>query len=138
MSYNYNESKTVLRAEIPHLKGVDTTEAYKYFKRLLGEADDFDEWEDENEIDYFVYEALFHKYVPVASYGDGDMIIWGIDCILAYKDDHGNCKGKDIYSLAELKSYAEEMAKKFDVNPDKVKLLSYTWYNGVEEPIRFE
>lgn len=134
---SYNESKTVLRAEIPMLRGKSIHEAYEYFSPLLGKPDDVDEWD--GKVELFRYMNSKHDYVPVEKHVSGKTndTRWGVDYILAYANDYGDKKGKANHSLKELQSIAEEMAKKFEINPENCRLVSYTWYNGSEEPIEF-
>lgn len=136
---SYNESKTVLRVEIPHLKGKGMKEAYEYFYPILGEPDDLDEWD--GEIEYFSYYEKNHRFVPVDEYSygrDATNDRWGVDLILSYGNDYGDCNGKANHSLGELRQLAEEMAEKFNVDPDTCRVVSYTWYNGGDEPREFE
>lgn len=135
---SYNESKTVLRAELPMLRGKNIHEAYEYFSPLLGKADYVDEWD--GKVEFFRYMDSKHDYVPVEKNVSGKASDkrWGIDYILAYANDYGDKKGKANHSLRELQSIAEEMAKKFEINPEDCRIVSYTWYNGSEEPIEFE
>lgn len=132
-----NESKTVLRAEIPSLRGKDRGEVYKYFKPIIGEADDVDEFE--GIIDYFHYDERNHDFVPVfeMSYGRGRDDKVGVDYILKYENDYGFRRGKVNHSIGELKKLSEMVGEKFNVSPDTVRIVSYTWYNGSDEPIIF-
>ena len=135
---SYNETKSVLRAEIPQLKGKSRTEALEYFRQILGEPDDVDIWD--GEVDFFEYEEKNHTYIPVEeySYGKTDDDRWGGDLILAYSNDYGVEEGDMNYSLEELSVLADKMARKFNINPKNIRLLSYTWYNGSDEPRFFE
>lgn len=135
---SYNESKTVLRVEIPELRGKSNKEAYEYFLPILGEPDDIDEWE--GEVEYFSYYEKNHKFVPVSenSYSrNAANDKWGVDLILAYGNDYNETIGEANHSLGELQNLAQEMAEKFNIDPSRCKVVSYTWYNGGDEPIDF-
>jgi hypothetical protein len=132
------EYKTVIRAEIPVLNGKGMTEAYAYFQPILGEADYLDEWD--GEVEYFQYEEMKNDFVPVFeySYGKTDNKRIGVDYILSYSNDYGSSKGKTNFSFEELAKLAEVIAEKFDIDPKKCRLVSYSWYNGGDEPVEFE
>jgi hypothetical protein len=136
---SYNESKTVIRVEIPHLRGKGNKEAYEFFYPILGEPDDVDEWD--GEIEYFSYYEKNHRFIPVSEYSYGRNAAndrWGVDLIIAYDNDYNEGKGRANHSLQELNELAGEMAEKFNVDPNRCRLVSYTWYNGGDEPIEFE
>lgn len=136
---SYNESKTVLRVEIPHLRGKSNKEAYEYFLPILGEPDDVDEWE--GEVEYFSYYEKNHRFVPVSecSYGrNAANDKWGVDLILAYGNDYNENIGDANHSLGELHKLSLELADKFNIDPNTCRVVSYTWYNGGDEPIEFD
>lgn len=127
-----NESKTVLRAEFPRLKGKSANEVYPFYKKLLGEPSDIDEWR--GEVDWFEYEG---KYQPVHDY-ENDR--WGIDLILRHESDYETYIEMESngFTLDEFHKLAHEMSLRFEVDKYRIKLMSYTWYNGADEPIKFE
>ncbi len=63
---------------------------------------------------------------------------WGVDYILRYFNDYGDEKGRSNHSIKELMDAANMLAEKFNVNPNTCRLVSYSWYNGTDEPIEFE
>ena len=134
---SYNESKTVLRFEIPHLRGKSCGEVYEYFKPIIGEADEVDEWN--GEIDYFHYER-HRPLIPVfeMTYDKSKDDKVGVDYILCYENDYGKRQGKANHSIAELTELSEKVAKKFGLDASMGRVVSYTWYNGGDEPIYFE
>lgn len=133
-----NETKKVLRVEIPWLRGKGYNEAYKYFRSILGPADEVDQ--DKNETYYFYYEPNSHYYVPVKEYSERNTnnYRWGIDIILYEKNDYGEVIGKKDYSPQEIQISAAEMAEKFGVSPCDCKIYEYSWYNATDEPIIFD
>jgi len=126
------ESKVVLRAELPELKGKSRNEVYPVFVNLIGEADDIDEYE--GEIEYFQYEG---EIQPVYDY---DSKRWGIDHVLHHESDYRTyikMKSNGL-SLKEFDELASQMEEKFGIDKSKVRLISYSWYNGGDEPINFD
>lgn len=126
------ESKMTLRVEIESLKGNTYEEAYPYFKAFLGEADDVDEWE--GKVEYFSYDKSDNLIVPVLQHKDKR---WGIDYILDYHYDGRSKVGKESYTLLEIDIIASKLSKTFSVNKDDIRLVSYEWYNGGDEPVSF-
>lgn len=123
----------VLRAEFPELKGKTKTEVFPIYKNLLGEPDEVDEYD--GEVDYFRYDND-KKYRPAYQYKGKR---WGIDLTLHHESDYKTyveLKTNGI-SLGEFETLAEEMAQKFGVDKSQIRLISYTWYNGVDEPVFF-
>jgi len=127
-----NESKTVLRAEFPQLQGKTTNEVYPFYLEILGKPNEIDEYDDE--VGYFSYEG---KYQPAYDY---DSKKWGIDLVLHHESDYNTYIKQETngLSLKEFDTLAKSMTDVFGVDKDKVRLISYTWYNGSEEPISFE
>jgi len=126
------EDKTVLRVEIPRLSGINKTEAFNYFKKILGEPNDIDN--DEKEVYYFEYNGRFQ---PVY---DSNNKKWGIDLVLAHKSTYKTYIQFDYKKGITLKEFgllADELCQKFDIKKEDVKLLSFSWYNGGAEPISF-
>lgn len=126
------ESKMLLRVEIEELKGDTVDVAYAYFKAFLGEADDVDVWE--GKIEYFSYDEEKHDMIPVRMY-DGNR--WGIDYILNYYYDGNKRKGKNEYTLEEIIEVSKRLSRLFRVKLESIKLHSYEWYNGADEPVKF-
>lgn len=126
-----NETKIVLRAEIPRLKGKTMTEVYPFYLEILGEPNDLDEYD--GEIEYFEYDG---KYQPAHDYDSGR---WGIDLVLHHKSDYKTYIEMESNGLTldEFHKLAHEMSLKFTIDKYKVRLISYTWYNGADEPIKF-
>jgi hypothetical protein len=126
-----NESKIVLRAEFPHLQGKSRTEVYPYYLEILGEPKEVDEYD--GEVDYFRYEG---KYQPAHDY-EGNR--WGVDLVLHHESDYTTYiewKSNGL-SLDEFDQLANSMSQVFGVDKKLVRLPSYTWYNGADEPIKF-
>lgn len=127
-----NETKIVLRAEFPELKGKSKTEVYPFYQKILGEPDEIDMYD--GEVDYFSYEG---KYQPCHNYYQNR---WGIDLVLHHESDYKvyiQMESNGI-SLDEFKKLADEMSKKFGVDKNEIRLMTYTWYNGTDEPIYFK
>lgn len=130
---SFDVYKTVIRGEIPSLQGFNKTNAYNYFKKILGEANDIDEYD--NEIDYFEYQG---EFIPVYDYNNKK---WGVDLVLSHKTSSKTYiksqydKGINIKEFNEL---TEKLISKFpEIDKTKVKYINYTWYNSTEEPIYF-
>jgi hypothetical protein len=135
---SFNETKTVVRVEIPELYGKSKTELYYYFKSILGESSYVDEWE--GEVEYFSYDEEEFEIVPVHQYNretESNVGKVGVDYILSYKTDYYAGKGKDGFTFKELNEIGQILEDKFGIDPENCKLFSYTWYNGADEPIKF-
>lgn len=129
---NCMESKMALRVEIESLKGNSYDDAYAYFKAFLGEADDLEEWE--GKIEYFNYDESKHEIVPALQYKG---VRWGIDYILDYHYDGERKNGKSSYSMSEIAAMVKKISIMLNVSCDNIKLVSYEWYNGGDEPVEF-
>jgi hypothetical protein len=127
-----NESKTVLRAEFPRLKGKSRIEVYPFYLELLGEPDYKDEYD--GVVEYFEYKG---KYQPAYDY---DTKRWGIDLVLHHESDYSTYIEMESNGLTldEFHKLAHEMSLKFEIDKYRVRLISYTWYNGSDEPIKFD
>jgi hypothetical protein len=128
------ERKTTLRMEIPSLQGKDYTEAFEYFRNILGEPEELDLDEETGEVYYFSYEG---KFQPVYDYSNKK---WGADLILYHSSDYKVYVSSDYergVTLKEFNMLADELVGKFGGNKEDIKLLSYEWYNGGDEPVRF-
>jgi hypothetical protein len=130
---SYNETKAVLRVEIPELKGKSYNELYQYFKDKIGEPSDV--YKDGDYVEWFAYDERLCDIVPVIQYSTKRV---GVDYILSYSTDFEEDHRKSSYTLEELNKYATILAEKFGVEPNKCRLFFYTWYNGADEPIEFE
>jgi hypothetical protein len=125
------EWKTVIRAEIPSLRYENKNTAYDYFKKILGDASDVEDYD--GEIEWFEYEG---ELQPVYDY---DTKKWGIDLVLEHKSDyktyvHSVCDNG--VTLNEFQTFADRLIKKFpEVNIETIRFISYDWYNGGDEPI---
>ena len=121
----------MLRVEITSLKGKSKSEALKFFRGILGEPSEIDEWDDE--IDYFPYEGRIR---PCHDYSSER---WGVEYILLHESDYNVYVEMDNIgaTLEEISEIAEKLENMFNVNKDDVKLIYYTWYNGSDEPIKF-
>lgn len=131
-------TKTSLRAEIPALRGKSISEAYTFFQPIVGEPDDIDH--DEGVVDFFVYEGEKHRFAPVKGLRDksGEDNRWGIETVLSFENGYGVKFGKSVHSLLELSAIGKELIEKFGVREEDIRLYSYTYYTGADEPIKFE
>jgi hypothetical protein len=127
-----NITKIVLRAEFPHLQGKSRNEVYPFYLDILGEPSDIDEYD--GKVDYFEYEG---KYQPVHDY-DNDR--WGIDLILHHESDYKTYieMNSNGLTLDEFNKLANSMSQAFCVDKYKIRIISYSWYSGADEPIRFD
>ena len=134
MSENY--STAAIRAPIPCLKGKTRTEACAYFVERLGEPLEKDET-DEGEIDYFSYEPKDkedrEKYWNAIEDDDGE---FGVELVLFRCPE---CDApSSVVTIQEMNQFIEDVkGKGFDIDEDRVGFFTYTWYNGVDEPIEF-
>lgn len=131
-------TKTALRAEIPALKGKTIAEAYAFFQPIVGEPDDIDH--EEGTVDFFVYEGEKHRIAPVKGLSDksGEENRWGIETILSYENGYGKEFGKEVHTLQELAVIGKEFIEVFGAKEEDIRLYSYTYYTGADEPIKFE
>ncbi|MBG9549752.1 hypothetical protein [Cytobacillus firmus] len=127
-----NEKKVVLRAEFPQLQGKNRTEVFPFYKEILGVPSELDEYE--GEVEYFEYEG---KYQSAYDYNNKR---WGIDWVLHHESDYKTYieMRTNGVSLGDFEKMASAMSQIFGVDKSKVRLISYTWYNGVDEPIKFD
>jgi hypothetical protein len=127
-----DEFKTVIRAELKELEGKSKNAVYDYFKNLIGEAEDVDAYDD-GIIEWFNYGDDAGNFCPVQSYKNKQ---WGVDYVLSHTDDYGD-RSKVNLSIEEIKDYCKLLIDKFGVKESDCKLVSYSWYNGSDEPIVF-
>lgn len=148
-------TKVCYRFPIPHLDGASVTEAYKFFSSSLGEAGDVVyRGDDNNEILYFEYDAkglAYEKVIPEEFISFVNPVLddngtWGIETIISImrlegdkyngfqpgvlSGEEGVNLFKVVHGLVNL-GFTEEMV-------NNGKIYSYTWYNGVDEPIYFK
>lgn len=124
------ESKLVFRCELPELHGMSHGEVLPYFAERMGDPSYIAE--NDGVINYFEYEGNLQ---PVYDY---DNNIWGIDYIAGQVNEN---EYEDLYislSMGEIEMIFAELYGLFGVNEDDVRLVSYSWYNGADEPISFD
>lgn len=118
------EFKCAVRAEIKSLRGRNRTEAYNYFSAILGDADDLMSWE--GKVEEFSYNGDYQpgeEYSPRKASNDG----WFVDRIIK--------AGESLYlTIDQLEQIIEDMITKFQVNREDIMIVSYSWYNGSDEP----
>jgi len=131
------ESKCGYRVPIESLRGKNWTEALAYFRELIGEPEDVDEYE--GEVQYFTYaDDAKYRACPEESHGEYESKNdgWFIDMNLdsGYGEDHS-----DLHlTFGEIEKTVLELSEKFGVNKDDIMVFGYSWYNGVEEPGRMK
>ena len=128
-----DEFKTVIRSELKELHKKSKTQVYEYFKNLIGEAEDVDIYED-GTVEWFHYEDNAGDFCPVQSYRTGQ---WGVDYVLSHTDDYSDARSNVNLSIEEIRQYCRLLEDKFGVSEENCKLVSYSWYNGADEPIKF-
>jgi hypothetical protein len=135
------EFKTVLRAKLPHI--TSTREHLKFLKAKLGEPtfiEDDSETGDEEDEGY-----LWFKFDPRKSYRDpvhepfyeavSDGKTYGVELVLRASADYPN----DVaFTVASLKDMIESAALVWGIHADLWVLHTYGWYNGGDEPIKWE
>nr|WP_156736351.1 hypothetical protein [Mycobacterium sp. E3298] len=128
---SHTEYKTVIRAKIEGLEGKSKNEVYEFFKDILGEAKWIDEYD--GEIERFSYEDKPGNFVAIQEYKSKQ---WGVDYILAHGSDYSD--GSDVnLSMEEIGGCCRLLNEKFGVKESECRLVSYSWYNGGDEPINF-
>lgn len=134
-----NESKSVLRVEIPSLEGKSSDEVYEFFRNYLGEAEELDEYE--GFVEFFLYRDRSVMPVRGYSYTNNDLNKterWGVEYVF-----HHDPNGYDLESylrISDIESAWEELVEIFTeevISKDDMVLCNYTWYNGVDEPVEF-
>jgi hypothetical protein len=120
------EYKTVVRLPLPALDGKTDVEALEFFRKKIGEPT-YADTPDENGGMFFEYED--GTYRPVY---DCEVKRWGVDKVLAHETE------EPVFFIrmttTRLVEVEREMRDKFDTHGN-VFFLSYSWYNGVDEPI---
>ena len=149
-------TKVCYRFPIPHLEGASVTEAYKFFSSFLGEASDIDykDYDTKTEVLNFSYEvsSLYYKKVNPTEFKSfiepirGMNGKWGAEVIISIMSlDSYNCaglqpevvSGKQGIDFTKIVNGLENLGFRMDTTLNG-KIYSYTWYNGVDEPISFE
>lgn len=128
------ETKTVLRAEFPALKGKSKTEAFPIYKLLLGKPDELDLSPDKTEVYHFGYDGEFQ---PSHDFRTGK---WGIDWVLYHDSGYRTYIDslKNGVSMKDLKHMIHIMHKQFGVDKDSIRMIHYEWYHGGDEPVSFD
>lgn len=120
------EYKTVVRLPLPNLDGLSTTEVLKFFREKIGEPSDVDELD--GKVEGFYYED--GEYRPIY---DHETKRWAIDKVLA-EEDESQEKDPIPMTVHKLANIEANMQIKFGTR-NKVFFLSYSWYNGENEPV---
>lgn len=129
------ESKTVLRAEIPLLRGANKNDVYLFLKNILGEPPEIDV-EDDGTVNFFRYEANpgeFQEAFELSYRGSGNQKV-GVEYVFGHKKEEDM---DERISLNVINEIAEKMTKLFQIDPDTLCIFSYSWYNGSDEPVEF-
>lgn len=119
-------SHVSIRANIPELKGKSRAEVLPFFREKIGEPTklyDDNDWYYDTEEDFIIAIQCY------------DTKEWGIDWILS-RGDPNECDDVNV-SLDYISVVQDKMLKVFPTATGFM-LCSYTWYNGVEEPITME
>lgn len=112
-----------IRAVLPELNGKTAEEVFPFFREKLGlEGDDADDvlWSSRNQQ---------KTIVPVSCYETKD---WGVEWI--FHHDYPYQIGLANVDLAYIEQVKSKILEKFPTATGFM-VCSYTWYNGVEEPI---
>jgi len=132
---SYNETKLVIRLEIKQLKDKLDHEAYLYFREIFKrEPDDIDyinfldNCDENNIVNYFYYDSSEFEIVQ-----DHDNNRWGIDYNLHCGEEYETA----IINMELIDKLVDNICNLFGVKRYECKLVSYTWYNGADEPILF-
>ena len=121
------ESKAVLRLEVESLYGKNNHEAYQILKDIIGEAEEV-YLNSDNTVDVFFYEG---KY-DVLSNDDR----WYIDLVLNRSVQWGD-EEPLVENIHTIMNKAQELSLLFNEDISKIRLVSYQWYNGVDEPVYY-
>lgn len=140
-------SKTVYRIRLKELDEKDDDSIAAYFTDLLGFPEDLESSDDGLYIDYGAveylprnYEGKFKDFLrPVVSEA-GE---WGLDLVICTTKD-GECRGWDVnvaqgWAVRSVKIRSQLfLLKRLPAGAIAAgEIHSYTWYNGVDEPICF-
>lgn len=131
------KSKCGYRVPIEFLRGKNWTEALAYFRPLIGEPEDVDEFE--GEVQYFSY-ADNAKYRGCEEDNNGEYESkndgWFIDMTL--EEDYGYESADLHLTFGEIEKNVSELSEKFGADKSEIMVFGYSWYNGVEEPGRMK
>jgi hypothetical protein len=128
---SFTEYKTVVRAKIKELNGADTRTALDFFKERIGEPEEIDEFD--GEIEWFRYKDDAGCFTPVSRNKE-----WGIDFVIAHSNAYNGDPQDVNLSLEEIEEYMKRLVLRIGVNLSDCRLVIYSWYNGVDEPIHFQ
>lgn len=140
--------KTALRLPIPSLSGRPLEDVVAYFTEFLGEPEEVDG--DENGLYYFGYPSWYEKnktrspmdFIHPVTDNKGN---WAFEILLAlsldgYNHETGLCPeclhGKPLDTRAALE-LAETLRLMGYEETAPCELVSYSWYNGGDEPVKF-
>jgi hypothetical protein len=121
------ESKTCLRVRIKPWKGFTWTKAYAKVLPILGKPNDIEEWD--GEVEHFEYTGYaFHK---IKDY-------WYVDSVI---DSNREGEVNFCETIGAIMDYSRELLDLFGLadtmEPEDVRLVSVSWYNGVDEPVEY-
>lgn len=123
------EYKMVLRAKLPHIRNRE--DHLELFHSVLGEPAEIEEYA--GKVEWFTYERWqdrgkhYPKYVNIDHDG-----VFGVECVL----QRGTPDAADFsVSLRDLRRLWNKMCKDFAIEHSDVHLHTYSWYNGVDEPV---
>ena len=126
-----NEFKSGFRVNLEFLRGKNKEEALQYFRSILGEPSDIEEYE--GKVEYFRYDG---EYQPLKEYSYGTYKTkddgWFVDKIICE-----GCDGEDLgfyVKIDYIQKTVSELMEKFKVEEKDIMIFSYTWYNGSDEP----
>jgi len=124
---SYNETKLAIRLEIKKLRCKSEHEAYLYFREIFKREPDDIDYDENNIVNYFYYDSSEFEIVR------DDNNRWGIDYNLHCGEEHETA----IINMELIDKLVDNICDTFNVYRYECKLVSYTWYNGADEPILF-
>lgn len=141
-------SKVCYRFPVPTLKGATNREALRFFRKIIGEPTEIEEFE--GELYGFHYESLpylkenptgIKNFLRPVQVGDQ----WGIEVVIGIVNlDRYNYIGfqADVLEGKGLRLTELMGALSKTYIPPQVfsqgKIYAYTWYNGVDEHLTFD
>lgn len=122
---------SAVRYEITELRGKSAREAYDYFVQYL-DKDDLD-YDYDPEADYLYYNDDTYRIVRC-----WDTNRWGLEYILYDGDSYTDDAILSV-SIKRIEELLNLITKKLQTVPrsEYVTIVCTTWYNGVDEPIKF-